>query len=303
MTANGFDLAAAARQTMIDEGFHPDFPADALREVQSLKGRPAPRAEADVRDLRGLLWSSIDNDTSRDLDQAEVAERVEGGIRVLVAIADVDTDVPAGSPIDRHAASETTSVYTGVRVFPMLPEELSTGLTSLNENEDRLAIVTEFMVAADGAVSGGCVYRALVRNQAQLAYNSLGAWFEGRGEAPAEVAASGDLKAQLGLQDEAAQLLAAERHRMGALNLDRLEAEPVLTDGHISGIEVRRKNRATELIENFMVAANGVMARTLADAGVSSLARVVRTPERWARIVALAEQYGEKLPADPDSGA
>ncbi|HVV45777.1 MAG TPA: RNB domain-containing ribonuclease [Bryobacteraceae bacterium] len=303
MNHNGFDLAAAARQTMIDEGFHPDFSSEVLRQLQALKTKPLPRAEGDVRDLRGLLWSSIDNDTSRDLDQAEVAERVEGGILVRVAIADVDTDVPAGSPIDRHAASETTSVYTGVRVFPMLPEELSTGLTSLNENEERLAVVTEFVVAADGAVGEGSVYRALVRNQAQLAYKGVGAWLEGRGEAPKKVQASGDLKDQIHLQDEAAQLLAEERHRMGALSLDRVETEALMDDGHVSGIEARRKNRATELIENFMVAANGVMARTLAGAGVSSIARVVRTPDRWARIVSLAERYGETLPPDPDSGA
>ena len=303
MNYNGFDLAAAARQTMIDQGFHPDFPPEALRQLQGLKAKALPRAEGDIRDLRGLLWSSIDNDTSRDLDQAEVAERVDGSIRVRVAIADVDTDVPARSPIDQHAASETTSVYTGVRVFPMLPEELSTGLTSLNENEDRLAIVTEFVVAADGSVGEGCVYRALVRNRAQLAYNAVGAWLEGRAEAPKKVAASNDLSAQLKLQGEAAQLLAEERHRMGALNLDRVEAEAVMDDGHVSGIEARRKNRATELIENFMVAANGVMARTLAGAGVSSIARVVKTPARWERIVALAAQYGEKLPAEPDSGA
>ncbi len=303
MNHNGFDLAAAARQTMIDAGFHPDFPPEALRQLQGLKGHSLPRADSGVRDLRGLLWSSIDNDTSRDLDQAEMAEGVDGGILVRVAIADVDTDVPAGSPIDLHAASETTSVYTGVRVFPMLPEELSTGLTSLNENEDRLAIVTEFVVAADGAVGEGRVYRALVRNHAQLAYHAVGAWLEGRGEAPAKVGASKDLSAQLKLQDEAAQLLGEERHRMGALNLDRVEAEAVMDNGHVSGIETRRKNRATELIENFMVAANGVMARTLAGARVSSIARVVKTPARWERIVALAAQYGEKLPAEPDSGA
>jgi exoribonuclease-2 len=303
MNHNGFDLAAAARQTMIDDGFHPDFPPEALRQLEALKARALSRAGGDIHDLRGLLWSSIDNDTSRDLDQAEVAERVAGGVLVRVAIADVDTDVPAGTPIDRHAASETTSVYTGVRVFPMLPEELSTGLTSLNESEDRLAIVTEFVVAEDGSVGEGRVYRALVRNQAQLAYNGVGAWLEGRGEAPQKVEASSDLQAQLKLQDEAAQLLAEERHRMGALNLDRVEAEAVMDDGHVSRIETRRKNRATELIENFMVAANGLMARTLAGAGVSSIARVVKTPARWERIVSLAAQYGEKLPAEPDSGA
>jgi len=163
--------------------------------------------------------------------------------------------------------------------------------------------VTEFVVAADGAVGEGSVYRALVRNRAQLAYNGAGAWLEGRGEAPKKVAASKDLSAQLQLQDEAAQLLAEERYRMGALNLDRVETEAVMDDGHVSGIETRRKNRATELIENFMVAANGVMARTLAGAGVSSIARVVKTPKRWDRIVALAAENGEKLPAEPDSGA
>jgi len=303
MNHTGFDLYAAAHQTMIDEGFHPDFPPDVEQQMAALRLHPELPSKDGVRDLRTMLWSSIDNDTSRDLDQAEVAERVDAGIRVLVGIADVDADVPAGTPIDRHAASETTSVYTGVRTFPMLPEELSTGLTSLNENADRLAIVIEMVVGANGAVASGTVYRALVRNQAQLTYNGVGAWLEGTGPAPAKVAASAALQAQLKLQDEASRLLQDERCRMGALNLDREEAEPVVTGGKVLGLTTRRKNRATDLIENFMVAANGVMARTLAQAGVSSIARVVRTPERWPRIVELAAQHGEKLPATPDSGA
>ncbi len=303
MNHNGFDLAAAARQTMIDNGFSPDFPPAVEQQMAALRSQPPAKPGTDVRDLRHLLWSSIDNDTSRDLDQAEVAERVAEGIRVLVAVADVDVDVPAGTPIDQHAASETTSVYTGVRTFPMLPEELSTGLTSLNENEDRLAIVIEIVVAQDGSVTSGSVYRALVRNQAQLTYNGVGAWLEGKSSAPAKVAASAELQAQLKLQDEAAQLLLDERHRMGALSLDRVETEAIVTDGKVSGLNVRQKNRATELIENFMVAANGVMARTLAQAGVSSIARVVRTPARWPRIVELAAQHGGSLPPEPDSGA
>ena len=303
MIHNGFDLSAAARQTMIDEGFQPDFPSDALQQLAALCAQAPVHADAMVRDLRSLLWSSIDNDTSRDLDQAEVAERVDNGIRLLVAIADVDTDVPAGTPIDRHAAIETTSVYTGVRTFPMLPEELSTGLTSLNENEDRLAVVIEIVVAGDGSVSSGSVFRALVRNRAQLTYNAVGAWLEGTAAAPAKVAASAALQAQLKLQDEASRLLLGERNRMGALFLDRVEVEAVITDGKVAGLDTRRKNKATELIENFMVAANGVMARTLAQAGVSSIARVVRTPERWPRIVELAARCGETLPATPDSGA
>src|SRR5437867_8915440 len=175
----GFDLAAAARQEMIAEGFDPDFPADVQPELAVLAARPAPVPDGRLKDLRSRLWSSIDNDSSRDLDQIELAERVEGGIRVLIGIADVDVDVPAGSAIDGHAASQTTSVYTGVRTFPMLPELLSTDLTSLNEGEDRLAIVTEFLVAADGSISSSRVYRALVRNRAQLTYSAVGSWLDG----------------------------------------------------------------------------------------------------------------------------
>lgn len=303
MPHNGFDLLAAARQEMIDEGFQPDFPPEAGRQLETLKDLAPSGTDTGLLDLRSLLWSSIDNDTSRDLDQAEVAERVTGGIRVRVAIADVDTDVALMSPIDTYAASETTSVYTGIHTFPMLPEQLSTDLTSLNQDADRLAVVIDMVVAPDGSITSGSVYRALVRNQAQLTYNGVGPWLEGTAAAPPKVAASADLAAQLKLQDEAAQILFKERQRMGALNIDRVEAEAVISDGHVEGISVRQKNRATELIENFMVAANGVMARTLTNAGVSSIRRVVRTPERWQRIVELAARYGDKLPAQADSGA
>jgi len=304
MSNSHFDLSAMARQEMIAQGFHPDFPPAVDQQVKTLESQPAaPGPNSDLRDLRSLLWSSIDNDTSRDLDQAEVAERVSGGIRVMVAIADVDSDVTIGSPIDQYAADQTTSVYTGVRTFSMLPEQLSTGLTSLNENADRAAIVIDFLVASDGTVSSQGIYRALVRNQAQLTYNGVGPWLEGTAAAPAKVAASPDLAAQLKLQDEAAQILLDERQRMGALNIDRVEAEAVVADGQVEGINTRQKNRASELIENFMVAANGVMARTLSAAGVSSIRRIVKTPERWPRIVELASRYGETLPAQPDSGA
>jgi VacB/RNase II family 3'-5' exoribonuclease len=304
MTQPAFDLRAAAHQEMLAQGFQPDFSPQAVQQVKALEAQKPVATGDDVRDLRSLLWSSIDNDTSRDLDQAEVAERVSAGIRVLVAIADVDSDVPLDSPIDRHAAHETTSVYTGVQTFPMLPEELSTGLTSLNENADRLAMVVEFVVAGDGSIASSAVYRALVRNQAQLTYNGVGAWLEGTAAAPPKVAASSGLAAQLKLQDEAARILHDERCRMGALSLDRVEAEPVLSDvGEVQGINTRNKNRASDLIENFMVAANGVMARALQDAKVSSIRRVVKTPERWPRIVELAARYGEKIPPEPGSGA
>src|SRR5258708_7285987 len=183
-----FDLSAAAHQEMLDHGFTPDFPPEVVAQVKEVEAHPVPAtARGDIRDLRNLLWSSIDNDTSRDLDQIEVAERVGNAIRVRVGVADVDSKVAINSPIDRFAGFETTSVYTGIRTFPMLPEQLSTDLTSLNENADRAAMVVEFVVAADGTLSSPSIYRGLVRNKAQLAYNAVGAWLEGTGEAPAKV--------------------------------------------------------------------------------------------------------------------
>jgi exoribonuclease-2 len=303
MAQSAFDLKAAAYAEMIHEGFHPDFPPGADQQIADIRARHDPQASRDTRDLRNLLWSSIDNDTSRDLDQIEVAERVPGGIKVLVGIADVDSAVAIGTPIDGHAASETTSVYTAIRTFPMLPEELSTDLTSLNENEDRAAIVIEFVVDPEGTVNSSAIYRALVRNKAQLTYNATGKWLEGKGQAPAKVAASAELAAQLKLQDEAAQALRDQRHKLGALEFYRVEAHAVPENGGVKEIAASHKTRANDLIEDFMVAANAVMARTLKEKGRSAIRRVVRTPERWERIVELAAQRGTKLPGDPDSGA
>ena len=203
MSHDNFDLAAAARQEMIDHGFAPDFPPEAERQLETIRLQPDPS----LRDLTALLWSSIDNDDSRDLDQIEWAERVPGGIRVLVGVADVDSAVAKATPIDSHAARETTTVYAGVRTFPMLPERLSTDLTSLNEDQDRAGIVIEMVVAADGSIASNSIYRALLRNRAQLAYSTVGAWLEGTAAPPPKVAASADLQAQLKLQDEAAQAL------------------------------------------------------------------------------------------------
>lgn len=299
MAQDKFNLVGAARQEMIERGFQPDFPLDAQQQLAGIQANPG----TGLRDLTSLLWSSIDNDESKDLDQIEWAERVAGGIRVLVGVADVDSAVPKDSPIDKHASHETTTVYTGVRVFPMLPERLSTDLTSLNENQDRAAVVIEFVVGADGVIGAHAIYQARVRNRAQLAYNGVGAWLEGKGDAPAKVAASADLQAQVKLQDEAAQALRGQRDKLGALNFDRQELQPVLKDGAVQDIAVRESNRAAHLIEDFMIGANEVMARTLLAAGVSSIRRVVKDPERWPRIVELAAQHGGHLPATPDSGA
>jgi VacB/RNase II family 3'-5' exoribonuclease len=304
-----FNLMAAAHAAMIEHGFEPDFPAGTDAELTAIladKTPPSasPDSSSEFRDLRSLLWSSIDNDTSKDLDQVEWAERLpDGRIRVLVGVADVDARVRVGTILDSHARSETTSVYTGVKVFPMLPSELSEGITSLNENEERAAIVIEYCVDQAGSVTDGKAYRALLRNRAQLAYNAVGAWLEGRGPAPLKVAANNDLAAQLKLQDEAAQRLVGSRLQHGALDLETIETHPVMQGGDVVNLARLEKNRATSLIEEFMVAANGVLARTFDDARVASIRRVVRTPKRWDRIVELADSLGYKLSVEADSKA
>ena len=297
------DLQALAAQIMVEHGFEPEFPPAVQQQLADIKARP-PLASpsSNMPDLRDLLWSSIDNDTSRDLDQIEVAERIpSGGVKVMIGIADVDAFVAKGTPIDTHAANETTTVYTGVRNFAMLPEELSTGASSLLENQDRLAMVIEYAVNADGTVNSGSVYPAVVRNRAQLAYNAVGAWLQGSAAAPPKVAATGDLQEQLKLQNEAAQALRKQRFLHGALNIDTSEVHPVVLNQQVVDIASQERNFATDLIEDFMIAANGVVARLLEK--VSSLRRIVKTPARWDRIVQLAAAHGETLPPQPDSKA
>ena len=289
---------------MIEHGFQPDFPAGTDAELSAIQAHPETPSTPDMQDLRSLLWSSIDNDTSKDLDQIEWAEQLaDGRIRVLVGVADVAARVHKGTVIDTHAQFETTSVYTGVTVFPMLPTQLSEGITSLNENQDRGAIVVEFCVDAAGAASDGKVYRALVHNRAQLAYNSVGAWLAGTGPAPAKVAASADLTAQLKLQDKAAQCMVGGRFQHGALDLETIETRPIMLGDQAVQIVALEKSRATSLIEEFMVAANGVVARSFEADGIASIRRIVRTPKRWDRIVELAKAKGYTLPAEPDSKA
>jgi VacB/RNase II family 3'-5' exoribonuclease len=300
---SSINLPAIAQQVMQAHGFQPDFPPEAQKQLADISARPPQLTPSDkVRDLRNLLWSSIDNDTSKDLDQIEVAERLPNGdVKVMIGIADVDAFVAKDSPIDQHAKRETTSVYTGVTIFPMLPNALSTGASSLLPDVDRPAMVVEFAVNAGGALSSSNVYRAIVRNKAQLTYNAVGAWLDGTAPAPPKVAASSDLQAQLKLQDQVAQELKKLRFTNGALDLDTDEVIPLFSNGQVVDVEKVKKNRATELIEDFMVAANGVVARLLEK--VSSLRRIVRTPAHWDGIIRLAAEQSEKLPSTPDSKA
>ena len=287
---------------MEERGLEPDFPPAALDEAERLDS--SNELDGKVRDLRDLLWSSIDNDDTRDLDQLEVAERTDGeGIRLRIAIADVDSLVRRGSAIDDHARTNTTSVYTAARVFPMLPERLSTGLTSLHDGEDRLALVIEMTVAADGSVGDPDLYPARVRNQAKLAYDAVAAWLDGEGPMPPRMSEVAGIAEQVRLQDEAASRLRRLRTELGALDFDTTEMKPVFVNGVVTELREERKNRAKELIEDFMITANGVTARYLDDHGLPSIRRVVRTPKRWPRIVQVAREVGGHLPEEPDARA
>jgi exoribonuclease-2 len=297
------DLCVIARQAMLDRGLSPDFEPAALQQLQGIRG-PAVAGDATIRDMTDLLWASIDNDDSLDLDQLSVAEELSGGrVKVCVAVADVDALVTKGTPIDRHAEHNTTSVYTGAEIFPMLPVRLSTDLTSLNAGADRLALVMETTVAASGELVGSAIYRARVRNRSKLAYDSVAAWLEGRAPMPPAMAAVPGVDAQIRLQDRVAQALRLQRHQHGVLDLETIEARPVFDGEAVTDLRVERPNRAKQLIEDFMIAANGVTARFLSQAGVPALRRVVRSPERWARIVAVAAEHGATLPATPDARA
>jgi exoribonuclease-2 len=291
---------AIARQAMIERGLEPDFPMAAQQELAAIGG-PAV-ATNDVRDLRDRLWASIDNDDSRDLDQLTVADALPGGqVRILVAVADVDALVTKGSALDDHASRNTTSVYTPAIIFPMLPLVLSTDYTSLNEDQDRVAVVADMAFDADGSLVASDLYRARVRNHAKLAYRSLAAWLDGQGPAPRRVQEIDGLDENLRLQDSVAQRLVGLRHRLGALSLETIEPKVAFDGDKISDLDLDRKNRAKQLIEDFMIAANGVTATYLASKKLPSLRRVLRSPERWNRIARLASEFGDRLPHEPDA--
>ena len=295
------ELKRIAHRAMLERGLLPDFSPTVLAETEAI-ARAAAGTAPSLRDLRGLLWCSIDNDDSMDLDQLSVAEPAAGGlVKILVAVADVDALVKAGSAIDGHARANTTSVYTVAEIFPMLPEKLSTDLTSLAEGGDRPAIVIEMTVAADGTVAESDVYRALVRNRAKLAYNSVAAWLDGRAPAPPRLAAVLGLAENIQIQDRIAQAMKGLRHKQGALSLETIETRAVFDGEVLADLQTDEKNRAKDLIEDFMIAANGATAKYLEGKGSPSLRRVLRSPERWARIVEIAARLGARLPPEPSA--
>jgi len=299
-SAGRAELRAIARRAMAERGLLPGFSSAALAQAEALGG--PVEVEAAVRDLRALVWVSIDNDDTRDLDQLSVAEPLAGGaVKLLVAVADVAATVAAGSAIDDHARTNTTSVYTAAETFPMLPERLSTDLTSLGESQDRLAIVVEMTVASDGAVTESNVFRGLVRNKAKLAYDSVAAWLDGKAAPPGPVASGPQVAEQLRLQAGVARALKDLRHHRGALTLETTESRAVFEGDVLADLRPDEKNTAKELIEDVMIAANVATAQFLERRGFPSLRRVLRSPDRWERIVELAAGVGERLPAEPSA--
>jgi VacB/RNase II family 3'-5' exoribonuclease len=298
------DLKTIAGNAMMKYGFEPFFPNSVLREVSAINVKTFPDKDENSKDLRMLLWSSIDNSDSMDLDQMEFAGRGQNGeILVKIAVADVDLYVRKHSQADQHAAHNGTSVYTGIETFPMLPDKLSKGITSLLPGQDHMAIVTEYFVLPDGDVRHGDIYRALVSNKAKLIYEEVGDWLDGVEAIPQSVLEVSGLEEQIHLQSEAAQLLKNYRMEKGALDLETIEANPVVEQGFVKDLVVQKKNMARSIIEEFMVAANGTMVDYLGKAGIPMIQRVVRMPKYWEEIVITAATYGEKLPAEPDSKA
>ncbi|MEO7105668.1 MAG: RNB domain-containing ribonuclease [Rhodoferax sp.] len=297
------DLIRIANHAMSERGLQPEFSDRVERQLASITGTAIDNDPA-IHDLTGLLWCSIDNDDSLDLDQLTVSEVLPAGaVRLWVAIADVDALVQRDTPIDQHASANTTSVYTSACIFPMLPERLSTDLTSLNAHQDRLAMVTEMVFNADASLAGSTVYRAKVRNQAKLAYDGVSAWIDGLAALPAAAAAVPGMDVQLRTQDALAQLLRTRRHAEGSLEFESFQPRVTFDGERVADIQLQVHNRARQLIEEVMSATNTCTARYLASRGVASLRRVVRSPERWLRIVAVAKEYDEVLPPEPDSKA
>lgn len=299
-SGHGNWLGERAYETVTRNGFEPAFSSAVADQLAQIETKRDPILTQDITDLRDTLWSSIDNKTSKDLDQIEWAEQLENGdIRLFVGIADVSAYVKKDTPIDRHAEQNTVTVYTETRIFPMLPEELSTDITSLVEGEDRLAVVAEMIVKENGDVPESNFFRAIVRNHAKLDYESVGEWLEGRGDIPQKVAEIDGLEAQIKLQNEAAVRLGDYRARKGALDFESIESSAVVEDGEVREIRAVVPNAARKLIENFMIATNVEMAEFLERENVASLRRVVEAPERWGGIVRIAAEYGEQLPSEP----
>ena len=298
------DLRAIADRAMEKYGFNPSFPKKVLREVRDLLEWSPNGEKTDVVDLRNILWVSIDNHDTMDIDQIQFCkEEADNEIHVKVAIADVDLLVKKGSPIDRHAVKHGTSIYTGVVTYPMLPVRLSEDITSLHPNHVRMAVVIEYTVLQDGSTRPGNIYPAIVQNQAKLVYEVVGEWLEERNAFPYDSLKIPELADQLLLQHEAAERMKEQRAKQGFLDLLTIEASPVMDGGNVTGLVVQKESPAHSLIEEFMIAANRTLVNHLKDASYPMVQRIVRTPRNWDGIIEEAASRHMKLPKDPDAQA
>ncbi|HIJ06065.1 MAG: Exoribonuclease II [Methanomicrobiales archaeon 53_19] len=295
------DLRKLADEAMERYGFSPKFPKNVLSEVERLNDEIIPEERRSARDLRSILWISIDNHDTMDIDQIQFCERgPDDEILVKIAIADVDHLVGKGSATDRHAAKHGTSIYTGVVTYPMLPVRLSEDITSLHPKKDKLAVVIEYAVLSDGSIRHGEIYPAIVRNKAKLVYEVVGEWLENQGVFPYEDLDIPALPEQLLLQHEAAQKMKAERAKQGFLDLETIEASPVMVEGSVTGLVIQQESPAHSLIEEFMISANRTLVARLNERSYPMIQRIVRTPRNWQGIVEEAASYHYRLPADPD---
>lgn len=294
-------LQNIAQKAMISRGLVPDFPDVEISELNKIL-LPATYKPETAKDMRDLPWCSVDNADSLDLDQLTYAELLEGNkVKILVAIADVDALVDTKSNIDNHASQNTATVYTVAKIFPMLPEKLSTNLTSLCLDSDRCAIVVEIILGDDGRIQQSDVYQATVRNHAKLQYEKLAAWLEGNSPVYPEITKVNGLAENIKLQDRVAQKMKALRYEHGALEFETIEATPIFDGNTLREMKIEQRNRAKDLIEDFMIAANGTTAIFLTGKNFPTMRRVVRIPKQWDRIVELASEHGFSLPPEADS--
>lgn len=298
------NLKAIAHQAMVKYGFLPAFSQEVVSDAQKRANKPIPGNNSEIADLRSLLWSSIDNSDSEDLDQIEYCESGrDGEIHVKVAIADVDFYIPRDVPSDLHARHNGTSVYTGIETFPMFPDTLSKGSSSLLPGPDHLVMVIEYTVKTDGNFRPGTIYQAVITNKAKLVYEEIGDWLEGKTRVPPGVSAIPGLSDQILLQHTAAQRLKKFRQHQGALELGTLEANALVSEDTVLDLVIQDQNMARCLIEEFMVAANGTTVAFLNEQGLPMIQRIVRKPRNWEGIRMTARQYREKLPREPDTRA
>lgn len=259
-------LQEVALDAMRERGFTITFPFDALAEANALREDTwIERGGAPVQDLRALPWFSIDNEGARTLDQITCADVHGSALRLFVAIPDVDSIVPAGSALDRHARHHVRSIYTPAERFPLFPEAVANNLGSLRQGKDRPAVVVEMIIEEDGSVPVPAIRRARVCNQARLTYENVADRMAGKGGLPKTLLKRPLLKKQIELHQEIADRL---RRRLPS---ERRPFKPFFRIDHRVRLVQPDAIPARELVEDLMGATRQATALFLAAHGRPSL--------------------------------